>query len=203
MGPGLGAGFKVTLVVGGTCSGEEIAFCGKRRTLGGTAPVNSVTHLPGSIPFLLIARRLVQTSHWGTGGRLASDHGEDDQKPGCGAGLGAPKKPEAKLPILAQGISLASPPRNGLDLPGWSPSLPLRRLRGLRPRGGLPAPQDPPPAGFCRIAAKTRKTDPSVQPIALLQKSIQRLSDQLFKPRGAPVPRPVTKTKTNHGDSSP
>jgi len=44
MGPGLRAGFKVTLVVGGTCSGEEIAFWAKRRTSGGTAGPGLVTH---------------------------------------------------------------------------------------------------------------------------------------------------------------
>jgi len=44
MGPGLRAGFKVTLVVGGTCSGEEIAFWAKRRTSSGTTPSTPASH---------------------------------------------------------------------------------------------------------------------------------------------------------------
>jgi hypothetical protein len=73
-----------------------------------------------------------------TGGRLASDHTYQALR--AAAAWHAHHEP-----------ALASPERG-------SPSLARRMSRGLRPRGGLPAPQDPPPAGFSRSASKTRNS---------------------------------------------
>ncbi len=70
-----------------------------------------------------------------TGGRLASDHNYEALR--------------AASAWHAHHETALAPPERG------SPSLARRMLRGLRPRGGLPAPKTP-PARFSRSASKTR-----------------------------------------------
>ena len=93
---------------------------------------------PISLLSPILAHRAYATANEreSTGGRLASDHTYQALR-------------AAAAWHAHHETALASPERG-------SPSLARRMSRGLRPRGGLPAPQDPPPAGFCRFASKTR-----------------------------------------------